>query len=95
MLISGIFVVLAFIASIILAVQNKDNRHDHEDGRYRRREPWESDWGPSYCDVWNCDTIVARSVGCFCFILKHHAFVNPTSVSKQNIRMLIIKKNCV
>ena len=51
MLISGIFGVLAFIASIILAVQNKDNKHDHEDGRYRRREPWESDWGPSYCDV--------------------------------------------
>ena len=77
MLMSGTFGVLVFIASIILAVQNKDNRNDHENyGRYSRTNGWGSSWGPSYCSVWNCDTIIAGNVGYFCFSLRHHAFVN-------------------
>lgn len=74
MLISGTFGILAFIASIILAVQNKGNRNDHEYyGRYERRGGWGSSWGSSYCSVWNCDTIVAGNVGYFCFSLRNHA----------------------
>ena len=92
MVISGIFGILAFIASIILAVQNKGNRNDHEyDGRYRggTYDPY---WGPSYCNVWNCDTIIAGNVGYSCFSLIHHAYVNKISVSKRNILMSTIVK---
>lgn len=96
MLICGTFGILVFIASIILAVQNKGNRDDHGQwGRYQGRNPFHSYYGSSYCSTWNCDTIIAGNVGYPCFSLRHHAFVNQTSASKRNISILIIVKNFV
>ena len=96
MLICGTFGILVFIASIILAVQNKGNRGDHGQwGRYQGRNPFHSYYGSSYCSTWNCDTIIAGNVGYPCFSLRHHAFVNQTSASKRNISILIIVKNFV
>ena len=49
MLISGIFGILAFTGSIVLAVQNKNNRHDHEYyGSYQRRGELGMFGGPRY-----------------------------------------------
>ena len=75
MLICGTLGILVFIASIILAVQNKGNRDDHEHwGRYRGRDPFHSYYGSSYCNTWNCDTIIAGNVGYSCFSPKTSCF---------------------
>ena len=96
MLICGTFGILVFIASIILAVQNKGNRDDHEHwGSYQGRDPFHPYFESSYCNTWNCDTIIAGNVGYSCFSFRHHVFVNQTSVSKRNIGILIIAKNFV